>query len=132
LTLAHGGRTRSVSVSDIDWEIVLTKEHYGILQEKYSRQARWTLYGEMEPVAGVDQLFDRAPCVMPGPKGTNSTVSRNPIATEVLRKARTRTHSSTLRLRQHERFHHNIVRAALRPETSLGENTRLVQLVRFA
>lgn len=66
--------TQEVSLGDLCWAIVLTKEHiWDFLQRQGFLQGPVEIYGEMELLRLLDQFFDRAICYsVEGYENTNS------------------------------------------------------------
>jgi hypothetical protein len=55
--------TQAVSLADLYWAIVLTKEHiWDFLQQQGFLRGPLEIYGEMELLRLLDQFFDRAIC----------------------------------------------------------------------
>lgn len=55
--------TQAVSLADVCWAIVLTKEHiWDFLQQQGFLRGPLEIYGEMELLRLLDQFFDRAIC----------------------------------------------------------------------
>jgi hypothetical protein len=55
--------TQAVSLADVCWAMVLTKEHiWDFLQQQGFLRGPLEIYGEMELLRLLDQFFDRAIC----------------------------------------------------------------------
>jgi hypothetical protein len=55
--------TQGVSLADVCWAIMLTKEHiWDFLQQQGFLRGPLEIYGEMELLRLLDQFFDRAVC----------------------------------------------------------------------